>query len=325
MKVLITRNIPRIGIELLRNQFEVDINPAGETLPRPMLKERIKNADAVLCLLTDQIDREIIDAAPRLKVISNHAVGYDNVDVAYATEKAIAVTNTPGVLTEATADFAWTLLMALSRKVVQGDKIVRTGKFEGWDPLFLLGADIVGKTLGIIGAGRIGTAVAERSAGWRMKILYFDNSVNPRLETEFNARKVSLQTLLQESDFVTIHLPLSEETKHLISPQAFDWMKPNACLINTARGAIIDEDALVQALRQHKIAGAALDVYENEPALAEGLAELENVLLAPHIASATIETRDKMAEIAARNIIRIFQGQEPVSIVNPEVLGNLNL
>lgn len=325
MKVLITRNIPRIGIELLREHFEMDINPTRETLSRSMLKEKIKNAVAILCLLTDYIDREIIDAAPRLKVISNHAVGYDNVDVAYATQKGIAVTNTPGVLTDATADFAWTLLMALARKVVQGDEIVRTGQFEGWDPLFLLGADIVGKTLGIVGAGRIGSAVAERSAGWKMRILYFDNGVNPRLETEFNARKVTLQTLLQESDFVSIHLPLNEETKHLIGPRAFDWMKPTACLINTARGAIIEEDALVQALRQHKIAGAALDVYENEPALAEGLAELENVLLAPHIASATVETRDKMAEIAANNIINILQGQNPLSIVNPEVLGNLSL
>jgi len=262
LKVLITRNIPRIGIELLREHFEVDINPASETLSRSMLKEKIKNADAILCLLTDYIDEEIINAAPRLKVISNHAVGYDNVDVAYATQKGIAVTNTPSVLTDATADFAWTLLMALSRKVVQGDKIVRSGKFEGWDPLFLLGADIVGKTLGIIGAGRIGTAVAERSAGWKMSILYFDNSINSRLETQFNARKVSLQTLLQESDFVTIHLPLSEETKHLIGSRAFEQMKPTAYLINTARGAIIDEGALVQALRQNKIAGAALDVYE---------------------------------------------------------------
>lgn len=303
----------------------MDINPASETLSRSMLKEKIKNADAILCLLTDYIDEEIINAAPRLKVISNHAVGYDNVDVAYATQKGIAVTNTPSVLTDATADFAWTLLMALSRKVVQGDKIVRSGKFEGWDPLFLLGADIVGKTLGIIGAGRIGTAVAERSAGWKMSILYFDNSINSRLETQFNARKVSLQTLLQESDFVTIHLPLSEETKHLIGSRAFEQMKPTAYLINTARGAIIDEGALVQALRQNKIAGAALDVYENEPALAEGLAELENVLLAPHIASATVETRDKMAEIAARNIINILQGQNPFSIVNPEVSGNHNL
>lgn len=320
MKILVTCNIPRIGIELLQDHFEVDINSTSETLSRSMLKEKIKDADAILCLLTDQIDREIIDAAPRLKIISNHAVGYDNIDVAYATEKGIAVTNTPGVLTDATADFAWTLLMSLSRKVVQGDKIVRAGKFEGWDPLFLLGGDIVGKTLGIIGAGRIGSAVTERSAGWKMNILYFDNSVNSRLETEFNARKVSLQTLLQESDFVTIHLPLSEETKHLIDSQAFQWMKPTAYLINTARGAIVDEGALVKALQKHKIAGVALDVYENEPALAEGLVELENVLLAPHIASATVETRDKMAEIAARNIIRLFQGQEPVSIVNPQVL-----
>lgn len=325
MKVLITRNIPKIGAELLQAHFDVEWNATGETLPRPVLKNKIRDVDAVLCLLTDRIDREIIDAAPRLKVISNHAVGYDNVDVPYATQKEIAVTNTPGVLTDATADFTWTLLLALARNIIQGDKIVRNGEFSGWDPLFLLGADVAGKTLGIIGAGRIGTAVAERSAGWKMNLLYFDRAANSRLENAFKARKTSLQTLLQEADFITAHLPLSKDTYHLISEKEFDLMKPTAYLINTARGPLIDEAALVRALREKRIAGAALDVYENEPALAEGLKELDNVLLAPHIASATVETRNKMAETAARNIINILQGQNPISIVNPEVLGNLNL
>jgi len=320
VKVFITRNIPPIGIDLLKSHFEVEHNASSETLPGELLKRKLKDADAVLCLLTDAITPEIMDAAPKLKVISNHAVGVDNVDVAYATRRGIAVTNTPGVLTDATADFTWTLLLALARNVVAGDALVRNGRFRGWDPLFLLGADLVGTTLGIVGAGRIGTAVAERSAGWKMNILYFDRAPNPHLEKTFHARRVSLPLLLKEADFVTIHLPLGAETTHLLGEPEFTLMKPTAYLVNTARGAIIDEAALVRALREGKIAGAALDVYEREPELAGGLAELNNVLLAPHIASATVATRNKMAEIAARNIIHAIHGETPVSIVNPEVL-----
>jgi len=323
VKVFITRNIPPIGIDLLKPHFEVELHASSETLPGEALKRKLKDADAVLCLLTDAITPAVMDAAPKLKVISNHAVGVDNVDVAYATRRGIAVTNTPGVLTDATADFTWTLLLALARNVAAGDAVVRNGRFHGWDPLFLLGADLAGKTLGIVGAGRIGTAVAERSAGWKMKILYFDRAPNPHLENTFHARRVSFPVLLKEADFVTIHLPLSAETTHLLGEPEFALMKPTAYLVNTARGAIIDEAALVRALREGKIAGAALDVYEREPALAEGLAERNNVLLAPHIASATVATRNKMAEIAARNIIHVLHGETPVSIVNPEVLNRV--
>lgn len=318
--MFITRNIPSIGIELLKSHFQVELHASSEALPEEALQRKLKDVDAVLCLLTDAITPAVIDAAPKLRVISNHAVGVDNVDVAYATRRGIAVTNTPGVLTDATADFTWALLLALTRNVVAGDAVVRTGRFRGWDPLFLLGADLVGKTLGIIGAGRIGTAVAERSVGWKMKILYFDRAPNPHLEKTLHARRVSLPALLKEADFVTIHLPLSAKTTHLLGEPEFALMKPTAYLVNTARGAIIDEVALVRALRQGKIAGAALDVYEREPELAEGLAELPNVLLAPHIASATVATRNKMAEIAARNIIHVLHGEAPISIVNPEVL-----
>lgn len=320
MKVFITRNIPQIGVDLLKQHFEVEANASSQPLPGEALKRKLKDADALLCLLTDAITPELIDAVPNLKVISNHAVGVDNIDVAYATHKGIAVTNTPGVLTDATADFTWALLMALARNVAAGDALIRQGRFPGWDPLFLLGADLVNTTLGIIGAGRIGTAVAARSAGWNMKILYFDRSPNPYLEKTLQARKVTLPILLKEADFITIHLPLSEETTHLLGEPEFSLMKPTTYLVNTARGAIIDEAALVRALREGKIAGAALDVYEREPELTDGLAELKNVLLTPHIASATVATRNKMAEIAARNIIHILQGEAPVSIVNPEVL-----
>ncbi len=318
MKIFITRQIPSIGIDLLRNHFDVEIYSDAEPLTEDMLSSRIGNAEGLLCLVTDP--EKVMERAPRLQIISNHGVGYDNIDVAAATRRNIAVTNTPGVLTEATADFTWALLLAVARHVVEGDRVVRSGQFRGWDPLFMRGADIVGKTLGIIGAGRIGTAVAERAIGWKMNILYVKRGRNEHLEQQLNARRVTLFELLNTSDFVSIHLPLTPETKHFIGAKELKQMKPTAYLINTARGAIIDEQALVEALREKQIAGAALDVFEYEPALTPGLGELPNVVLAPHLGSATFETRDKMAEIAAKNIIRYFQGNPPLSIVNPEVL-----
>lgn len=320
MKILITRKVPDIAVQLLQAHFEVDLHAGPAPLSAGELHRRVKDAAGMLCLLTDRIDREVIAAAPALRVISNHAVGVDNIDVAGATRRGIAVTNTPSVLTDATADFTWALLLAVARNILAGDRLVRSGAFSGWDPLMLLGADLAGKTLGIVGAGRIGTAVAARSRGWEMDICYFNRSVNQRLEKDLGARRVGLPELLGSADFVTIHLPLSAETTHLIGAAELAMMKPGAYLINTARGAIIDEQALVAALRSGQIAGAALDVFEREPELAAGLAGVENVLLAPHIASATHHTRNQMAEIAARNIINIFQGKPPISIVNPEVL-----
>ncbi len=316
LRVLVTRKIPEIGLKILQEHFEVDANPESESLTAATLRQRLAPADAVLCLLTDRIDPAAIDAAPNLKVISNHAVGYDNIDVGYATSKNIAVCNTPGVLTEATADFAWALLLSIARRIPEGERLMRSGEFHGWDPLMLLGTDLQGKTLGIIGAGRIGSAMAQRSAGWQMKVLYHSRSVNTQLEKTLNARRVALEELLRTADFISIHLPLSAETRHLINKETLRMMKPGAYLINTARGAIIDEAALVDALTRKTIAGAGLDVYEYEPEMAAGLKDLQNVILAPHIGSATIDTRNKMASIAAENIVRVLKGEAAISQVN---------
>lgn len=316
LRVLVTRKIPEIGLKILQKHFEVDANPESESLTASALRQRLAPVDAVLCLLTDRIDPAAIDAAPNLKVISNHAVGYDNIDVPYATRKNIAVCNTPGVLTEATADFAWALLMSITRRIPEGEKLMRSGEFHGWDPLMLLGADLQGKTLGIIGAGRIGSAMAHRSAGWQMKVLYHSRSTNTQLEKSLNARRVALEELLQTADFISIHLPLTAETRHLINKETLQMMKPGAYLINTARGAIIDEAALVEALAKNTIAGAGLDVYEYEPKMVAGLKDLQNVILAPHIGSATIDTRNKMASIAAENIVRVLKGEPAISQVN---------
>jgi len=252
-------------------------------------------------------------------VVSNYAVGYDNIDVEAATRRGIIVTNTPGVLTEATADMAWTLLLAAARRVAEGDRIMRRQSFQGWGPLFLLGQDITGKTLGILGAGRIGSAVARRSTGWNMKILYYDRNRNQDLEKKYAAKKVDLNRLIQSADFISIHLPLSAETHHLINQENLSKMKKSTVLINTARGSIIDEQALVKALREKWIAAAGLDVYENEPFLTAGLSELENVVLAPHIGSATVKARDDMARIAASNLLAVLDGKRPPNPVNPEV------
>ena len=286
------------------------------------LISHLQGKQGVLCLLHNRFDAHVLASCPELKIISNMAVGYDNIDLAEATRRGIAITNTPGVLSDATADLTWALLLAVVRRVVEGDHIVRSGAFQGWDPLFLLGWDLKGKTLGIVGAGRIGTAVAERSLGWKMRILYVNRKRNNFLEEKLGAQKVDLPTLLKESDFITLHVPLTPETHHLIGQKELQLMKPTAFLINTARGPVVDEKALYQALKEKRIAGAALDVFENEPHITPGLADLPNVVLTPHIGSATVETRNRMAEMAAQNLIRFFQGQPPVSIVNPEVLSH---
>ena len=319
-KIYITRRIPEAGIEVLRPHAQVEIFPEERPIPREVLRERVRHVEGLLCLLSDTIDRDIIDAAPQLRVISNYAVGYNNIDVEYATRKGIVVTNTPGVLTDATADLTWALLLAVTRRIVEGDRFMRQGKFNGWGPMLLLGQDIKGKTLGIVGAGRIGTAVAERSRGWEMNILYYNRGRNAYLEEHLNARMVELEELLAQSDFVSLHVPLTPETHHLIDEKALRSMKKSAYLINTSRGAVVDEQALVRALREGWIAGAALDVYEHEPQLTPGLSELPNVVLAPHIGSATFETRNKMATIAAHNILDVLQGKKPLYPVNPEVL-----
>ncbi len=318
-RIYLTRKIPEAGLKLLRPHCQMEIFSEDHPIPRELLLEKVREVEGLLCLLSDPIDREVIDAAPRLRVISNYAVGYNNIDVEYATRKGIVVTNTPGVLTDATADLTWALLLAVARRIVEGDSMMRQGQFRGWSPMLLLGQEVKGKTLGIVGAGRIGTAVAERSRGWNMNILYYDRGENRYLEQELNARRVELEELLEQSDFVSLHVPLTAETHHLIDEQALRRMKRSAYLINTARGAVVDEAVLVRALREGWIAGAALDVYEHEPELTPGLSELSNVVLAPHIGSATIDTRNKMAEIAARNLLDGLNGKRPQFPVNPRV------
>ena len=320
-KVYVTRQIPEEGINLLKKFCRmVEVNPHDSPLTYDELLMQVKGRDAILTMLSDRIDERLMSEAKSLKVIANYAVGYDNIDIKAATAKGIVVTNTPGVLTDSTADMAWALLFSIARRIVEGDKVTRVGKFVGWAPMFLLGRDVVGKTLGIIGAGRIGTAMAMRSRGWCMKVLYTTQSNrNTVLEEMLGAKRVNLETLLTESDFISIHTPLTEKTRHLIGAKEFSMMKKTVYLINTGRGAVVNEEALVNALKNKQIAGAGLDVYEEEPKLKPGLAELDNVVLSPHLGSATIETRTKMAIMAAENIIAVLNGQKPKNCVNPEV------
>jgi glyoxylate reductase len=316
-KIFITRQIPEIGINLLKDKgWEVAVGPEGK-ISREDLLSSVKGVEAILSVLTEKIDGEVMEAAgPQLKIIANYAVGYDNIDVAEAKKRGIIVTNTPGVLTEAVADHAVTLLFAITRRVVEADKYTREGKYKAWGPKLFLGGDITGKTLGVIGMGRIGSAVALRMAkGFGIKIVYYDLHRNEQLEKEHGFKYMALDDLLKEADFVSLHTVLTEETRHLISAERLKMMKPTAYLINTSRGPVIDEKALIEALKNKEIAGAALDVFENEPELTPGLAELENVVLTPHIASATKETRDKMAEMAANNVIAALEGQTPPNLV----------
>ncbi len=319
-RIYVTRRIPQPGLDLLTEAgFEVEVSPHDRVLTRKELLDAVKNRDGLLPLLTDAIDTELLDAASGVKIVANYAVGFNNIDIPEATKRGIAVTNTPGVLTDATADTAWALLMATARRIVESDRFTREGKFEAWAPMLFLGADIAGRTLGIIGPGRIGTAMAERAKGFRMRILYSDTKPSPEFEKTFDAEYRELPDLLRESDFVSIHVPLTEQTKHLISAKELSMMKPHAVLINTARGPVIDEAALVEALREKRIGGAGLDVYEEEPKLCPGLVELDNAILLPHIGSATIETRTKMAQIAATNLVEFFKGNRPPNLVNPDV------
>jgi lactate dehydrogenase-like 2-hydroxyacid dehydrogenase len=320
--VYVTRLIPRPGIELLERECEtVEINPHDRPVTRQELLEAVRGRDGILCLLTDRIDEEVFKAAEGVKGFANYAVGYDNVDVAKATEYGIPVSNTPGVLTDATAEMAWALLFAVARRVVESDRFNRSGNWAGWGPMQFLGGDLTGATLGVVGAGRIGTAFALKSRGFDMTVLYADQTPNEVLEGKLGARRTGLEELLRESDYVSIHVPLAEDTFHLISSAQLDLMKPTAYLINTSRGPVVDEAALVDALRTGKIAGAGLDVYENEPRLADGLAELDNVVLSPHTASATVSTRGKMALMAATNLLAMMTGEPIPNLVNPEVMG----
>ncbi len=320
-KVYITREIPEAAIESLKEHFDVTVNPQDRVLAKQELLAAVKGMDAVLCLLTDTIDSEVLDAAgSQCRIFANYAVGYNNIDVAEATKRGIIITNTPDVLNDATADLAWALLFAVSRRVVEADGFARAGKFKGWGPMLLLGRDITGKKLGIIGAGRIGFNFARKAKGFDMEILYTSTKPNAEMEKQLGAKFVDKETLLKEADFVSIHVPLTPSTRHYIGEEEFKLMKKTAVLINTSRGPVVDEKALVYALKNGEIWGAGLDVFENEPDMEPGLKELDNAVIVPHIASATIETRTNMGLIAARNIISVLEGDTPETCVNPEVL-----
>jgi len=300
----------------------VDLNTGTDPLGRNELIARLKGRQGLVCLITDLVDDALLAVCPDLRVVANVAVGFNNVDVAAATRRGVVVTNTPDVLTDTTADFAWALLMATARRVVAGDRYVREGKWKRWDFGLLLGADIHGKTLGIVGFGRIGRAMARRALGFDMRVLYQDAMApaDPATERDLKASRVDLPTLLRESDFVTLHTPLLPETRHLIDAQALKTMKRTAYLINASRGPVVDEAALVQALKEAWIAGAGLDVFENEPEVHPGLIGLQNVILAPHIGSASHDTRIKMAILAVENCLAVLEGKTPPTPVNPEVL-----
>ncbi|MFC7441362.1 2-hydroxyacid dehydrogenase [Laceyella putida] len=313
-RVVVTRDIGKEPLARLAELADVVLLPAGWTTSA-LIKE-LQTSEALLCNVTDTIDRELLRACPGLRIISNYGVGYNHIDVAYANERQIIVTNTPGVLTEATADLTWALLLDVSRRVSEGDRFVRQGRWAGWEPLFMLGREVSGKSLGIIGMGRIGKAVAERAKGFRMRVVYCSRTRLPlEQEASLGVTFANLEQCLSEVDYVTIHCPYTPETHHLIGAAELSKMKSTAYLVNTARGPIVDEQALIVALKEGRIAGAALDVYEDEPHVPEALRQMEQVVLAPHLGSATFETRLAMADLAVRNLTAYFQGETPPHVV----------
>jgi glyoxylate reductase len=320
-KVFVTRILPDVGMNLIQSACDAEIWRGALPPPADVLLAKIAAIDGLVSLLTDKLDAAVLDKAPRLKVISNFAVGFNNIDVPACTARGIAVGNTPGVLTDATADMAFCLLIAAARRVVEGHQYTLSGQWKTWEPLGHLGQDLVGRTLGIVGMGRIGQALAKRChGGWDMKVLYHDVYKNAKAEADFGARQVDLPTLLRESDFVSMHADLNASTRGMIGAEQFKMMKRSAILINTARGPLVDQAALATALRDGAIFAAGLDVTEPEPpSMDDPLLKLTNVVIAPHIASATVQTRNQMAEICARNLIAGVTGQPLPAWVNPDV------
>ena len=315
-KIYITRIIPESGVKILKDKgYEIVVNSEDRVLTKEELINSLKgqNYDALFCLLTDKIDGEVMDAfGPQLKIIANMAVGFDNIDIEEVKKRGIMVTNTPDVLTDTVAEHTFALMLAIAHRIVEADKFTRAGKYNGWAPMLLLGGDLSGKTLGVVGLGRIGSRVAYHAAkGFDMKVLYYDIKRNE----EFSATYTSLEDLLKQSDFVSIHVPFLESTHHLINAENLKLMKPTAYLINTSRGPIIDEAALAEALSNKIIKGAALDVFEFEPKITPELLKLDNIILTPHIASATEETRSKMSALAATNIIEALEGRTPPNLL----------
>ena len=321
-KVFVTRVIPDKGLNLLQEFCEVDLWPAAMPPSREVLLQRVRGVDGLLTLLTDKIDSEVMDTAgEQLKVISNHAVGFDNIDVPAATVRKIPVGNTPDVLTDATADFAFALMMAAGRRLIEADRYVRDGKWKTWGPKLLLGMEFKGATLGLVGFGRIGKAVARRAMGFDMHLIYYD-PMEKEADAELNAKGVDFETLLQESDFISLHTPLTPATRHLIDTEALSKMKSSAVLINTSRGPVVDMDALYHALKEHRIFAAGLDVTEPEPLpMDSALLTLDNLIIAPHIASASTVARNNMSWMAARNLIAGLKREPLPNCVNPQVYG----
>jgi glyoxylate reductase len=316
--LFMSRHLPEEALAVARGRVTLRLHPEDRGLAKPELARYLADADGLVCLLTDTIDEEILAAAPRLAVVANVAVGYNNVDVPAATRRGILVTNTPGVLTETTADFTWALLLATARRLPEADAYTRAGKFTEWGLMLLLGGDVHGKTLGILGLGRIGRAVARRAQGFAMRILYHDAVRDPAAEEELGVSYQPKETVLREADFVTLHVPLLPETHHYIGEPELRRMKPTAYLINAARGPVVHEAALVRALKDGWIAGAGLDVYEEEPTVHPGLLECPTAVLAPHIASASRETRLTMAKMAVENALAVLEGRWPPNPVNPD-------
>ncbi len=317
MNVFITRKISAVAKELLQREgFSTEEYSGNNAISRKELIKKAKNADGIISLLTEKFDKELIDKLEKCKIIANYAVGFNNIDIKYAKSKGIIVTITPDVLTGATAEIAVSLLLACARRIVESDKFMREKKFVGWEPKLYQGIQLTGKTVGIIGAGRIGQATAKRLKGFGCKIIYYNKSKKAKFESELNAKKVSLVKLMSTSDFISIHLPLNISTNKLLGKEKLELMKPDAIMVNTARGEIIDEKYLLKMLKQKRIFAAGFDVYENEPNFNEELLKLKNVVLLPHIGSATFETRDKMAELAAKNVINVLRGKNPITPVN---------
>jgi glyoxylate reductase len=309
--VLVTRRLPSSVLDKLRAAADVDLYVGDAPISADELRARVADKDALVCLLTDRIDASVIDAAPKLRVVSNVAVGYNNIDVAAARARRIVVTNTPDVLTDSVADFTWALLLAVTRRLAEGERLLRRGEWKGWALDFMLGSELRGKQLGLVGLGRIGRAVAARAPAFGMRVAYTSRS-----DTAFaGGERQSLDRLLNTSDVVSLHVPLAADTRHLIDKRALARMKRSAYLVNTSRGPVVDEEALAWALGQHLLAGAALDVYENEPAVHPDLLRLENVLLVPHMASGTTETRTAMADLAVENVLAVLAGRPPLTAV----------
>lgn len=315
MVVFVTSSIPEIGIQLLQKKYEVKVYPKPNPIPRKDLIEGVKKCAGLISLLTDKIDKEIIDSMLNCKVIANYAAGYNNIDIVYAKDKGIVVTNTPDVLTDSTADLAMALTLSCARRFVEGEEMMRQKKFSGWHPMLLRGIELKDKIFGILGAGRIGTATAIRAAAFGCKILYYSNHRNVILEQKTGAKKVSLNALLKKSDIISIHLPLHAKTNKLLSREKLELLKPSSILINTARGEIVDEKYLVKMLESERIYAAGFDVYENEPNVNPKLLKLKNSVLLPHLGSATIESRNAMSLLAAKNIDAVLSGRKPITQV----------